>query len=162
MYMFKARIAADKELARAYEESGVTEAQVRAFLEKHPRYASPLHHAPHGKYAGSAASLVAEVAPLITQSAVTRAAHGARRALGSVKEVALASPAAARKVVAFARDPETHARLAQDFALAREILGGKAKERLIPLAQQLLGKAVFENNPEVRAIAYEGEPIAAE
>src|SRR6185437_2071689 len=72
MYMFKARIAAEKELARTYEECGVTEAEVRAFLEKNPKYASPLHHAPH-KVAGSAANLVHEVAPLIKQSALTRA-----------------------------------------------------------------------------------------
>src|SRR6202012_4675139 len=31
MYMLKARLAAEKELARAYEESGLTEAEVRAF-----------------------------------------------------------------------------------------------------------------------------------
>jgi predicted nucleotide-binding protein (sugar kinase/HSP70/actin superfamily) len=161
MYMFKARIAAEKELARAYEESGVTEAEVRAFLEAHPRYASPLHHAPH-KVAGSAANLVYEVAPLIKESALSRAAKRTRAAAGRVRDAALAAPATAKKAVAFARDPETRERLEHDFALIRELLEGKAKERLVPLAQHLLGKAVFENNPEIRTVGYSDEVIAAE
>jgi hypothetical protein len=110
--------------------------------------------------AGSAANLVYEVAPLIKQSVLERAARKAGSAAKGVKEAALAAPLAAQKAVSFARDPETHERLAQDFALARELLSGKARERLIPLAQHFLGKAVFENNPEVRGVAY--EPIAAE
>jgi predicted nucleotide-binding protein (sugar kinase/HSP70/actin superfamily) len=167
MYMFKARLAAEKELARAYEETGLTEAEVRAFLDKNPRYASPLHHAPH-KVAGSAANLVYEVAPLIKQSALTRAANRSRAAATSLYAAALAAPAAARKAVAFATSPETHERLGHDLALARELLQGTAKERLVPLAQHLLGKAVFENNREIlqaqaaESVAYNDEPIAAE
>jgi len=161
MYMFKARIAAEKELARAYEETGLTEAEVRAFLDRNAKYASPLHHSPH-EVAGSAANLVYEVAPLIQQSALERAATRARSAAGTIKGAALTAPAAARKVVAFARDPETHARLAQDYELARDLVQGKAKERFLPLLQKLLGKAVFENNPEVAHVGYSEEPIAAE
>ncbi len=149
MYMFKARIAAEKELAKAYEDTGLTEAEVRAFLEKNPRYASPLHHAPH-KVAGSAANLVYEVAPLIKESAVTRAAKKARSAAEGVAQAVAAAPEAARKAIAFARDPETHERLSHDVALVRELARGKAKERLMPLAQQFLGKAIFENNREIQ------------
>jgi hypothetical protein len=161
MYMFKARIAAEKELAKAYEEAGVTEAEVRAFLDAHPRYASPLHHAPH-KVAGSAANLVYEVAPLIKQSALERTVRKAGATAARIKDAALAAPAAVRRAVDFARDPETQERLGQDVALARELLSGKARERLIPIAQHFLGKAVFENNAEVRTVAYAEEPIAAE
>jgi len=161
MYMFKARIAAEKELARAYEECGVTEAEVRAFLEKNPKYASPLHHSPH-KVAGSAANLVHEVAPLIKESALSRAAKRARGAAAKAREIAAAAPGAARKAAAFARDPETRERLAQDWELVRDLAQGKARELLLPLGQRLLGKAVFENNPEVATVAYSGEPIAAE
>jgi hypothetical protein len=161
MYMFKARIAAEKELAKAYEDCGVTEAEVRAFLEKNPKYASPLHHSPH-KYAGSAANLVHEVAPLIKQSVVERAAHKAKGAVAAVKEAALAAPQAAQKVAAFAQAPETHARLAQDWELVRDLVQGKAKERLIPLAQKLFGKAIFENNPEVAHVVRHDDAIAAE
>jgi predicted nucleotide-binding protein (sugar kinase/HSP70/actin superfamily) len=161
MYMFKARIAAEKELARAYEECGVTEAEVRAFLEKNPKYASPLHHSPH-KVAGSAANLVYEVTPLIKQSAVERAAGKARNAAAKAKEIAAAAPGAVMKAVAFARDPETHERLAQDWELVRDLAQGRAKELLLPLGQKLLGKAYFENNPEVSTVAYSGDAIAAE
>ena len=73
-----------------------------------------------------------------------------------------AAPGAARKAVAFARDPETHERLEQDFLLVRDLVQGKAREHLVPLAQRLLGKAVFENNPEVSTVAHSGEAIAAE
>ncbi len=81
MYMFKARIAAETELQRAFEKTGLTEQQVREFLAKNPRFASPLHHSPH-TVAGSAANLVYEVAPLIQQSALERAKH---RATGLAK-----------------------------------------------------------------------------
>src|SRR5262249_44423318 len=80
MYLFKAKIAAEAELAKAYEDCGVTEAEVRAFLEKNPKYASPLHHAPH-TVAGSAANLVHEVAPLIRMGRVERARAAASRAV---------------------------------------------------------------------------------
>ncbi len=161
MYMFKARIAAEKEVARAYEECGLTEAEVRAFLASHPKYASPLHHSPH-KVAGTAANLIYEVAPLIKQTALERASHKARAAVSQLRDAAVAAPGAARKAVAFARDPETHARLEQDFLLVRDLVQGKAREHLVPMAQRLLGKAVFENNPEVSTIAHSGEAIAAE
>ncbi len=163
MYMFKARIAAAKELARVYEECGVTEAEVRAFLEANPKYASPLHHSPH-RVAGSAANLVYEVTPLIKQSALTRAKNRAIATATTLKDAALATPAAARKAFDFVRSPDTHERLAQDVALGRELLGGKAKTHLMPLLQKLLGKAVFENNAEIATATahYESEAIAAE
>jgi predicted nucleotide-binding protein (sugar kinase/HSP70/actin superfamily) len=162
MYMFKARIAAEKELAHAYEATGLTEAEVRAFLEKHPAYASPFHHSPH-KVAGSAANLVYEVAPLIKESALARAGKKVRAAAASVKGAAVAAPGAAQQVIAFARDAETHDRLRHDYELVRDLARGKARERLIPLAQKLLGKAYFENNREVaETVAYNDEPIAAE
>jgi predicted nucleotide-binding protein (sugar kinase/HSP70/actin superfamily) len=161
MYMFKARIAAEKELARAYEATGLTEAEVRAFLEKNPAYASPLHHSPH-TVAGTAANLVYEVAPLIKESALARAAKKARAAAAGVKDAAVAAPGVAGRVVAFVRDPENHDRLRHDYELAKDLARGKTKERLIPLAQKLLGKAYFENNREVAESGYSGEAIAAE
>src|SRR5580700_10701646 len=71
MYLFKAKQAALAEYERALEEHGVTREQVRAFLAANPRYASPLHKAPHS-YAGNGADLVAEIAPLITKTRVQR------------------------------------------------------------------------------------------
>lgn len=64
--------------------------------------------------------------------------------------------------MAFARNPETHERLAHDVELLRDLLQGKAKEALLPLAKKLMGKAIFENNAEIQTMAYNQEPIAAE
>ena len=46
MFMFKARQAAEEELARTFTECGVTEAEVRRFLAENPRYNSALHVPP--------------------------------------------------------------------------------------------------------------------
>ena len=67
MYLFKARQAAAAEFERALGEHGVTLEQVKTFLAKNPRFASPLHKPPHA-YAGCAADLVAEIAPRITKT----------------------------------------------------------------------------------------------
>lgn len=161
MYMFKARIAAEEELKKAYEDTGLTEAEVRAFLEKNPKYASPLHHSPH-TVAGSAANLVYEVAPLIKQSRVERAANKAKAAAAKVIDLAKGVPERAARAKAVVTDPETFERLRNDGAVVLDIARGKAMDHIRPIAQKLLGKAVFENNPEVQTIAYNEEAIAAE
>lgn len=78
MYIFKAKSAAQAEMERVCQERGVTLDQVRAFLAAHPRYAAALHRAPHAA-SGTAADLVAEVAPLITLPRHERAARLARQ-----------------------------------------------------------------------------------
>jgi predicted nucleotide-binding protein (sugar kinase/HSP70/actin superfamily) len=159
MYMFKARIAAEQELARAYEETGLTPAEVRAFLEKNPKFQSPLHHAPH-KVAGSAANLVYQVAPLIKQSALERATKRGLALLEGARSFVSQAPARAAKLAKTVADPEVHERLEHDYALVRDLLQGKVKERFGPLVERLAGKAYFENNPEVSHVVR--EPIAAE
>ncbi len=71
MYLFKAKQVATAEYDRALETHGVTREQVRAFLDKNPRFASPLYKAPHA-YAGNSADMVAAVAPYITKSRAQR------------------------------------------------------------------------------------------
>jgi predicted nucleotide-binding protein (sugar kinase/HSP70/actin superfamily) len=159
MYMFKARIAAEQELNRAYEATGLTPEQVRDFLAKNPRYAGPLHHAPH-TVAGSAANLVYEVAPLIKYSALERAQKSAVSAAASARDFVVAAPGKVAKLAKTAADPEVHERLRQDYALVRDLLQGKVKERFGPLVERLAGKAYFENNAEVSHVVHEA--IAAE
>jgi predicted nucleotide-binding protein (sugar kinase/HSP70/actin superfamily) len=161
MYMFKARIAAEEELKKAYEEAGVTEAEVRAFLAANPKYASPLHHSPHA-VAGSAANLVYEVAPLIKHTRAQRATAAAKRTVASVVELAKGLPARAIEAKAFVADPETYARLRNDAEVLLDVARGKAMDHIRPVAQKLLGKAVFENNSELQTVAYNEEAIAAE
>jgi predicted nucleotide-binding protein (sugar kinase/HSP70/actin superfamily) len=161
MYMFKARIAAEEELRKAYEDTGVTEEEVRAFLAKNPKYASPLHHSPH-VVCGSAANLVHEVAPLIKQTRVERATKAAKAAAATLVGFAKAVPERAARAKAVVTDPETFARLRNDGAVVLDIARGKAMDHLRPIAQKLLGKAVFENNAELHTVGYAEEAIAAE
>jgi len=161
MYMFKARLAAEEELRRAYEEAGVTEAEVRAFLKANPKYNSPLHHAPH-KVAGSAANLVYEVAPLIKQSRFERAQAAARSVGEKAAAFVMSVPAQAMKVKETLRDPEVQERVREDVTLVVDLVRGKAKERFTPLVRKLASKAYFENNAEVSSVVNHAEPIAAE
>jgi hypothetical protein len=120
MYLFKARLAAQEELKKAYEAAGVTEAQVRDFLAKHPEYASPLYHAPHTA-AGSAANLVNEIAPLITMTRSERAAKRAKAAGTELAAVVTSAPAKVGSLVAWAKDPETQERLRADAEVFGEL-----------------------------------------
>jgi predicted nucleotide-binding protein (sugar kinase/HSP70/actin superfamily) len=160
MYMFKARILAEEELRRALQETGLTLEEVRAFLAKHPRYNSPLHHPPH-KVAGAAANLVYEVAPLIKKSAIERAGEKAKRAATAIASFARRTPAMAARAAETLTDPTVHDRLRQDWLLVSDLLQGKVKDRFGPLVGKLAGKAFFENNAEV-AHLNQVEPIAAE
>jgi predicted nucleotide-binding protein (sugar kinase/HSP70/actin superfamily) len=148
MYMFKARIAAEEELQKALRECGVTIEEVRAFLDKNPKYSNPLHHSPHVG-AGSATNLVYEVAPLIKKTALERAVGKAKSAAATAQKIAAETPAKMLKLKETVTDPEVHARLREDADLLRDIITGKAKERFKPLVEKLMGSAIFENNPEV-------------
>ena len=163
MYMFKARLAAQEELRKTYESCGVTEEEVRSFLAKNPKYASPLYHAPHVG-AGSAVNLIHEVAPLIKMTRLERAKKSATTFATNVVETAKAAPAKAKALAAWWKDPATQERLGHDLELVKDIAKGKAADRFGPLVKKLLGKAVFENNPEVAHVVREDamDAIAAE
>jgi predicted nucleotide-binding protein (sugar kinase/HSP70/actin superfamily) len=121
MYLFKAKQAAITELDRAYVENGVTAEQVRAFLDANPRFNRALNKAPHA-YAGTAADLVAQVAPYITKS---RAERWRGRALALVSRSSEAARKSPHMVVSIVKSaalaaPEVAARLKEDVALLRE------------------------------------------
>jgi predicted nucleotide-binding protein (sugar kinase/HSP70/actin superfamily) len=129
MYLFKAKQAAAAELERACAEHGVTMEQVRAYLGKHPGYASALHKAPHA-YAGNAADIVAEVAPFITKSRVQRAQEKLAGLAKRSTETARKSP---HMVVAMFRSaveaaPGVAARVKEDIAIYREAKRAKKSE----------------------------------
>jgi predicted nucleotide-binding protein (sugar kinase/HSP70/actin superfamily) len=138
MYLYKAKIAAEQELEKALVECGVTEDEVRTFLKKNPKYGSALHHAPH-VVSGSAANLVYEVAPLITKTRLERAGEQARAAGERVRGWVAKTPARAMKLVSFVRAKETRERLREDWALVKDVVGGKVKARLMPLVEKLSG-----------------------
>ncbi|HTQ46775.1 MAG TPA: 2-hydroxyglutaryl-CoA dehydratase [Polyangiaceae bacterium] len=129
MYLFKAKQAAAAELERACAEHGVSMDQVRAYLERHPRYAGALHKAPHA-YAGNAADIVAEVAPFITKSRVQRAQEKLAGLVKRSGETARKSP---HMVVAMFRNaveaaPAVAARVKEDIAIYREVKRAKKTE----------------------------------
>jgi hypothetical protein len=114
MYLFKAKQAALSELERACQEHGVTMEQVRAFLEADPRFGRALHKAPHA-YAGTAADLVAEVAPYIT---MTRTERWRARATSFAK----GSSAKARKA------PHMVVEMFRSAVTAAPVVAAKVKE----------------------------------
>jgi predicted nucleotide-binding protein (sugar kinase/HSP70/actin superfamily) len=134
MYLFKAKQAAAAELDRACAENGVTIEQVRAFVRANPRYGRSLHKPPH-RYAGAAADLVAEVAPLITKTRFARWRERAERLATATSATVRKSPhmvvATVRQAVASA--PGVAARLKEDALLygelRRETKAKKAKAK---------------------------------
>jgi predicted nucleotide-binding protein (sugar kinase/HSP70/actin superfamily) len=125
MYLFKAKQAAVAELERACSEHGVTMDQVRGVLASRRRFAGALHKAPH-RYAGTAADLVAEVAPYIKRSRADQWRAWRARVHAAVRrssEVARKSPGAAVRLVKSASEaaPVLAARLKEDVVLYREL-----------------------------------------
>jgi len=163
MYMFKARIAAEEELNRVLAECGVTIEEVREFLEKNPKYNSPLYYPPH-RVAGTAANLVYVVAPLIKKTAAERAVDRAKHAAETAREIARKTPSALATAYRAATDPETIEKVRADATIVRDLVTGKAMEGFRPLLERLMGKAIFENNSELRTTTYQPdrEVIAAE
>lgn len=136
MYMYKAKIAAEEELAKAFADEGVTADEVRAFLAKNAKYASPLHHSPH-KVAGSAANLVYEVAPLIRDSRLDRVVAQTKRSVSTVRTWMAAAPERVRELGRRATSPQTRERLREDASLLADIVRGQARSRLAPLFEKL-------------------------
>jgi hypothetical protein len=91
MFLFKARLAAQKEYAELLEKLGVTQDDVRAFLKAHPALASGLHRAPHAA-AGTAADRLAEIAPYLGKSEAEIRVLRAKALAGRVVEAAKALP----------------------------------------------------------------------
>jgi predicted nucleotide-binding protein (sugar kinase/HSP70/actin superfamily) len=130
MFLFKAKQAAVAELERAYAENGVSKEEVQAFLDSHPRFASPLHKAPHA-YAGSAADLVAEVAPYITMSRTARLKKKLGTLLDRSAKAAKVSPHMVVKFVetAVAEAPGLAAKVKEDLAALKEERATKKKTK---------------------------------
>ncbi len=128
MYLFKAKQAAGAELERAYQEHGVTADEVRAFLRK-SRFGGALHKAPHA-YAGTAADLVAQVAPYLTQSRAARWGAKLSALARRSSETARKSPHMVVSLVknAAAAAPELASRVKEDVALYREQRRAKKAE----------------------------------
>jgi predicted nucleotide-binding protein (sugar kinase/HSP70/actin superfamily) len=141
MFLFKARQAAQREYQEMLDRLGVTSEQVAKFLEQHPRYASPLHRAPHAG-AGTAADRLAEVAPLIGKSPVQVRLAEAQRAAANVMGWARGLPAWAAQVrrTLVERSPVWMAQAREEWIEVRPVLAQKIRETARSKVDRTLGR----------------------
>lgn len=155
MYLFKAKQAAQAELAQALSETGLTLVGVQEYLRKNPRFASSLHHPPH-RASTTTADLVYEVAEVIGKSraelALARAQRLGRRLSQAILTAIQDAPSTARTAASVGRR-------------ASEELFTLAKDKAPTLAEQALGRAKQRLGrvlPFVDAEREQGLPVAAE
>jgi hypothetical protein len=144
MYLFKAKQAAAAELEKALADSGVTLEQVRAFLERNPRFSNALHRAPHSA-ASTPADLVYEVAGLITKTPLQRALEKSRALLRAGLELGTSgvknAPSTAQSALTFARQAgselaEIAGEKAPDLARAAVARARAGAAKILPFAAQ--------------------------
>ncbi|HXJ21210.1 MAG TPA: 2-hydroxyglutaryl-CoA dehydratase [Polyangia bacterium] len=131
MFLFKARLAAQKEYADLLEKLGTDAETVKAFFDKHPSFGSGLHRAPHAAGA-TAADRLAEVAPYLGKSDLQIGLLRAKAAVGSVLAAAKAAPgfvAGLRKKLV-ERGPVLMAQAREEWKDARPVFEAKARETL--------------------------------
>jgi predicted nucleotide-binding protein (sugar kinase/HSP70/actin superfamily) len=130
MFLFKARLAAQKEYTELLEKLGLTAEQVSDFMEKHPRWASPLHRASHAA-AGTAADRLTEVAPFVGkaewQIKLLEARATAEQVVGAVK--ALPGWLARTRKRVMERSPVLFAQAREEWVEARPIIAERVKAR---------------------------------
>jgi predicted nucleotide-binding protein (sugar kinase/HSP70/actin superfamily) len=126
MTLFSAKRAAEEELARTYESLGITEAEARAFLKAHPRYASSLRQPMKTEgVTGRAALLLHEIAPLVKASRVKRLEIRASRRLAKLAKQGKVAGKQLGGLLATLSDEGARERLRVDARL----LGELVKER---------------------------------
>ncbi|HVX97905.1 MAG TPA: 2-hydroxyglutaryl-CoA dehydratase [Polyangia bacterium] len=130
MFLFKARLAAQREYGELLAKLGVTAEDVRAFNAKHPALASGLHRAPHAA-AGTAADRLAEIAPYLGKSEaeirVLRAKALAKRAVSAAK--ALPATLATLRGRLKERAPVLVAQAREEWVDAKPVIVEKVRAR---------------------------------
>lgn len=142
MYMFKARAAAEADLQRALDQHGLTLEQVRAFLDKNPKYSHFTYYPGH-TVASTAANVVHEVAPLINLSRGKRAARALFSSLDSTQKAVRSIPGKIGAIREFLTDPANQERIRQDVTIVASIVRGKADEHVTSLAKSLVPEILF-------------------
>lgn len=156
MFLFKARLVAREELRKAYEDTGLTEEQVRDFLAKNPKFGSALFKPDH--HVGStAANLVYTVAPYIQQTRTERLTKKAQKAAKAAQVLYASAVQRAPQAIEFSKKLfaevkenwptiEKAAR-AQVSALAERVFTA-AKQAALPKARQEAPKAAYAEAAE--------------
>jgi predicted nucleotide-binding protein (sugar kinase/HSP70/actin superfamily) len=138
MFLFKARLAAQKEYAEALEKLGVSAAQVKAFQDAHPTFRSGLHRAPHAA-AGTAADRLAEIAPYLGKSATQIRILRAKAAVGTAVAAAKAAPgwlAGLRKKLV-EKAPVLMSRAREEWVDVRPVVEAEVKERVAKVVSKV-------------------------
>jgi predicted nucleotide-binding protein (sugar kinase/HSP70/actin superfamily) len=137
MFLFKARLAAQKEYAELLEKLNLTAEQVVEFNKKHPRWSSPLHRAPHSA-AGTAADRLVEVAAFVGkpewQVRLLEARAAAERVAGAVKAVPGWLARTRKKVME--RSPQLFAQAREEWVEAKPIIVERMKTRAQKLTRR--------------------------
>ncbi|MGC4091575.1 MAG: hypothetical protein QM756_27575 [Polyangiaceae bacterium] len=158
MYLFKARIAAQAELEKALEDTGLTLEAVREFLGKNPRYASSLFRPVH-RVTTTTADLVYEVAGVIGKTklelGMARATELGKRVGAALREGLAHAPETSRSALSFAKRASLEL-----FGLAKEKAPGVADQAL-GAARDRLGRVLPFARRE-KAADYDNVAVAAE
>jgi len=131
MFLFKARLSAQREYAETLARLGLTADDVRAFFQSHPRLASGLHRAPHAAM-GTAADRLEEIAPLIGKSERDIRVAELKQAAGSAWRALLGAPARLADLRAkwIEKSPAFIAQIREEWVEARPVVAEKLRETL--------------------------------
>jgi predicted nucleotide-binding protein (sugar kinase/HSP70/actin superfamily) len=131
MFLFKARLAAQREYAENLERLGLKMEDVKAFFASHPRLSSGLHRAPHAAM-GTAADRLEEIAPLIGMSErEIRRAELKQSALGAWRALRQApSKLIAMRAKWVEKSPAFIAQVREEWADARPVVAEKLRETI--------------------------------
>jgi len=158
MYLFKARIAAQAELEKALEDTGLTLEAVRDFLGKNASYRSSLHRPEH-RVTTTTADLVYEIADVIGKSklerAMQRATRAGKRVATAMQSTLEHAPETSRAALGFVKRASLEL-----FGLAKEKAPGVADQAL-DAARQRLGRVLPFTRREKTA-DFDSVAVAAE
>jgi predicted nucleotide-binding protein (sugar kinase/HSP70/actin superfamily) len=129
MFLFKARLAAQKEYADLLKELGLDAKTVKAFYDANPTLASGLHRSPHAA-AGTAADRLHEVAPFIGKSESEVRVLKAKLLVTKTIAAARALPGALAKMRkrALERSPVLFEQAREEWIEAKPLLVQKVKD----------------------------------
>jgi hypothetical protein len=165
MTLFSAKRAAEEELARTYETLGITEAEARAFLTAHPRYASSLRQPRKTEgVTGRAALLLHEIAPLVKASRLRRLEIRASRRLAKLGKQGKAVGKQIEGLVATLKDDAARERMRVDARMFGEMIKERwaARRGVASDASPAVTSSPVSNAPRAESGSPSFEAIAAE
>jgi predicted nucleotide-binding protein (sugar kinase/HSP70/actin superfamily) len=133
MFLFKARLAAQREYAELCAKLGVKPDDARAFLAQNPDFASGLRRSPHAG-AGTAADRLAEIAPYLGKSDGEIRIMRAKAVGKNIVDAARALPAALLTLRGRLKEraPVLFAQAREEWVDARPVMIEKLRTRFTP------------------------------